>query len=129
MKTLDRDRPFATTYGSAGHAFEQDGSLFDRDGKEIGGKSPPPPPADKKPTGSATETQEEKKAEQSGSPNIASLGLPTKVENALMGAGLATLDQLCMANKDELLALPNIGDAAVKEIVKTLKGFNRKLAG
>lgn len=36
--SLDRTRPFATVFGTADHAFSQDGKLFDQDGEEIGAK-------------------------------------------------------------------------------------------
>lgn len=38
MKTLDRTKPYAETYGGAGHRYEQDGLLFDNQGNEISAK-------------------------------------------------------------------------------------------
>jgi len=40
MGTLNKSRPYATVYGQAGHAYEQDGKLFDHHGNEIGGPTP-----------------------------------------------------------------------------------------
>lgn len=39
MKTLDRSKPFGQVFGTASHSFEQDGCLFDHEGKEVGGKA------------------------------------------------------------------------------------------
>lgn len=41
MSTLDRKRSYGQVYGQASHAFEQDGKLFDNEGKEVGGKDEP----------------------------------------------------------------------------------------
>lgn len=50
MKTLDRQRPYATVWGgTVAHRFEQDGRKFDSEGNELGApaatEAPPATPA------------------------------------------------------------------------------------
>lgn len=47
MKTLDKTRPYGQVFGTADHAFEQDGLLFDMAGRQVGGETKAP--ADKPP--------------------------------------------------------------------------------
>ena len=45
MTTLDRKKPFGEILGNhKGARFEQDGKLFDHEGKEVGGSKPEPVP-------------------------------------------------------------------------------------
>lgn len=142
MKTLDSARPFSVVYGRADHAFEQDGLRFDRKGNCLD-KAPATKetaPATKVPetAPAATVSQEpgppagvgagtDDKAP--GAPiNVAALGLSTRIENALLGAGIDSVDKLCLASRSDLEALPNLGKASVGDIVKKLRAHGRKLS-
>jgi DNA-directed RNA polymerase alpha subunit len=57
------------------------------------------------------------------------LGLTSKVEGALRGAKIETVEALAACTEQQLLDLPNVGDVAVAAIKKALKGAGKKLAG
>lgn len=152
MNTLDKSRPYATVYGEASHAFEQDGRNFKHDGTLATAGAPAAlqggakaavvdtSAADKATIATLEQQLAEANAKLANaggegggggdSPNLQSLGLPTKVENALTGAGILNVDALTRATEEELVALPNVGAAAIKQIKTALKkAGNRKLAG
>jgi DNA-directed RNA polymerase alpha subunit len=133
VKTLDKSRPHSTVYGQADHAFEQDGLRFDREGncldKAPGDTKAPPSTAAAPAATTAPEGGQAPTGDNAGdTQNIQSLQLTHKVENALTGAGITTVQALCLATEAELKALPNIGEVAVKEIKKQLKAAGHKLA-
>lgn len=59
---------------------------------------------------------------------LETLGLSGKVESALRGAEINTVEQLCACTEEQLANLPNIGAAAVKAIKAALKDAKKKLA-
>lgn len=152
MKTLDRTRDFGTISGMMdnGARYEQDGLHFDGQGNCVSDKAyvkPDAPPArDTRTTTSADPAileQIQKQAEggAAGSTEIVvgaqtetlteldTLGLAKKFESALRGAEIDSVEALCRCTEEQLVALPNIGDAAVKAIKKALKAAQKKLAG
>lgn len=50
------------------------------------------------------------------SADVASLGLPTRVVNSLEGAGLPTIQHLLDTSKEDLLAIPSLGEGGVDYI-------------
>jgi DNA-directed RNA polymerase alpha subunit len=60
---------------------------------------------------------------------LEALGLTSKVEGALRGAKIETVEALAACTEQQLLDLPNVGDVAVAAIKKALKGAGKKLAG
>lgn len=59
---------------------------------------------------------------------LETLGLSGKVESALRGAEINSVEQLCACTEEQLANLPNIGKAAVKAIKEALKDAKKKLA-
>ncbi|HYE38988.1 MAG TPA: DNA-directed RNA polymerase subunit alpha C-terminal domain-containing protein, partial [Ramlibacter sp.] len=60
---------------------------------------------------------------------LESLGLTARAESALKGAGFDTVEKLCTATAEQLLALPSVGETTVTAIKKALKAAGKALAG
>jgi DNA-directed RNA polymerase alpha subunit len=59
---------------------------------------------------------------------LETLGLSSKVESALRGAQVDSVEALVACTEDQLLALPNVGAKAVADVKKALKAAKKKLA-
>lgn len=155
MKNLDRSRPFATVSGQAEHRYEQDDLRFDAGGKCMDDpaykKSQAPAPVHDTRTTSTQDPAilEQISAQTGGEPGTVTIGAPMqapqdpvagstteletlgltgKVESALRGAEINSVEQLCACTEEHLVNLPNIGAAAVKAIKAALKDAKKKLA-
>lgn len=149
-RTLDRSKPFGTVAGQAEHRYEQDGLRFDTlgaciDDKDYKGSAKPAarevrttPDADP-----AIMTQIAKQSGEGGEGGkgatggsdeggettaLETLGLSSKVESALRGAEINTVEALTRCTEAQLIELPNIGAATVKAIKKSLKAAHLELA-
>jgi hypothetical protein len=58
---------------------------------------------------------------------VASLGLTVRSDNVLASAGITTLEQLCTVSENQLLAIPSMGRAGVREIVAALDALGLSL--
>lgn len=47
--------------------------------------------------------------------------LPARAKHALVGYGIDTVEQLAMADKDELMDVPNLGAKMIKVIERFIK--------
>lgn len=146
MRALDRTREFAVVSGVAEHKYEQDGLRFDHVGACIDDKDYKKPGAPRAQYDTATttatdpaiqeqitlQTGSEAPPDDAGAPDttgeLETLGLSSKVESALRGSEIDSVDALCRCTEAQILAMPNIGDAAVKAIKKALKTAGKTLS-
>lgn len=75
----------------------------------------------------AAEDQVSQQLNESGTP-LETLGLSAKGISALRGAKIESVEALAACTETQLIALPNIGPAAVKVIKQALKNAGKKLA-
>lgn len=139
MKTLDRTRDFGLAIGSE-HRFEQDGKRFDAHGNcmdEPRQALAPKPAASVKVETADSQVAEQLKANGASTDEgggagstteLETLGLSAKVMAALRGSEITTVEHLEKCTDEQLIALPNIGPAAVKLIKAGLKAAGKKLA-
>jgi hypothetical protein len=140
---LDRNKPFGRVCGdSQGRVFEQDGRFYRGDGSEwgsgpvvaalpVGGLAAPAALDVVAPLAVVDDQvaqQMDEPVAEVASAALESLGLPSKIENALRGAKIETVEALVACTEDQLIALPNIGVAACKAIKAALKKAGKKLS-
>jgi hypothetical protein len=71
--------------------------------------------------GSARPYQRQEKAERHPLPVNVSIGLPPRVANALLNAGIETFEELATLTDAELLSVPQLGYSALEDIRRTLR--------